>query len=164
MLSQTLVEKRVIGADQVEHVPVFTHHALEQQFRFTPQHDRPYRLWLDTTPVGGKQSYTMLTVNDDAAPVPVQQRLATQAQAGGLAATLSFDQPPRAGAMATGRIELARGGKPTTALEPVMGAYAHIVGIAQDWRSIAHVHPMGPEPHAPGDRSSASSATSCDFR
>jgi hypothetical protein len=122
------------------------------QFSFTPKHDRPYRLWLDATPVGGKQAYTMLTVNEAAAPVPVEQRLATQAQAGDLAATLSFDKPPRAGAMAAGRIELTRGGKPMTALEPVMGAYAHIVGIAQDWQSIAHVHPMGPEPHAPDDR------------
>jgi hypothetical protein len=122
------------------------------QFSFTPKHDRPYHLWLDATPVGGKQGYTMLTVNEAAARVPVHKRLAMRAQAGELAATLSFDAPPRAGAMAAGRIELRRGGKPMTALEPVMGAYAHIVGIGEDWQSIAHVHPMGPEPHSPGDR------------
>ena len=122
------------------------------QFTFTPKHDRPYRLWLDATPVGGKQAYKMLTLNEAAARVPVDKRLAMQAQAGDLAATLSFDAPPRAGAMAAGRIELTRGGKPMTALEPVMGAYAHIVGIGEDWTSIAHVHPMGPEPHAPEDR------------
>jgi hypothetical protein len=122
------------------------------QFSFTPRHDRPYHLWLDATPVGGKQAYKMLTVNAAAARVPVEKRLATQAQAGALAATLSFEQPPRVGAMAAGRIELTRGGKPMRALEPVMGAYAHIVGIGEDWQSIAHVHPMGPEPHAPEDR------------
>ena len=54
--------------------------------------------------------------------------------------------------MASGRVELTRDGKPMTALEPVMGTYGHIVGIAQDWQHVAHVHPMGAEPHAPGDR------------
>ena len=33
-----------------------------------------------------------------------------------------------------------------------MGAYGHIVGIGGDWSSIAHVHPLGAAPHAPGDR------------
>lgn len=33
-----------------------------------------------------------------------------------------------------------------------MGAYSHIVGIAEDWRTIAHVHPMGTEPKAASDR------------
>src|SRR6478736_1432842 len=41
------------------------------QFSFTPKHDRPYHLWLDATPVGGKHAYRMLTVNDAAARVPV---------------------------------------------------------------------------------------------
>ena len=122
------------------------------QFQFTPGHDRPYRLWLDATPAGGKQGYTVVTLNEDAATVPFERRLATQASAGGIEARLSFDAPLVAGETAAGRIELSRGGKPFTALEPVMGAYAHVVGIAQDWRGIAHVHPMGPEPHAPGDR------------
>lgn len=121
-------------------------------FEFRPRFNRPYRLWLDATPVGGKQAYTLLTINSAAAPVPVQRRLATRAQAGELAATLSFDAPPRAGAMASGRIEVTRAGRPTRGLEPVMGAYAHIVGIGEDWQSIAHVHPMGAQPHAPGDR------------
>jgi hypothetical protein len=122
------------------------------RFQFTPAHDRPYRLWLDATPVGGRQRYTMVTINGQAPTVPVARRIASEATAAGVVAKLSFDTPPRAGAMASGRIELSRGGKPLTALEPVMGAYAHIVGIGEDWQSIAHVHPMGAEPHAANDR------------
>jgi len=122
------------------------------RFQFTPTHDRPYRLWLDATPVGGKQRYSMVTVNGEAPTAPVERRIASEASVGDVVAKLSFDAAPRAAAMASGRIELSRGGKPLTSLEPVMGAYAHIVGIGEDWESIAHVHPMGPEPHAPGDR------------
>ena len=145
-----IVDPSLADYSHVHPTPLAT--AGDWQFSFTPRHDRPYRLWLDATPVGGRQGYTMLTVNAAAAPVPVLRRLALQAQAGEVSATLSFDTPPRAGAMASGRIELSRGGRPMTALEPLMGAYAHIVGIGQDWQSIAHVHPMGAQPHAPGDR------------
>jgi hypothetical protein len=122
------------------------------RFSFTPKHDRPYRLWLDATPVGGKQYYSMVTINEAAARVPVERTLSTHAQSGDIEATLSFAQPPVAGGMASGRIELRRGGRPLAALEPVMGTYGHIVGLDADWQGIAHVHPMGPEPHAAGDR------------
>jgi hypothetical protein len=122
------------------------------RFQFTPLHDRPYRLWLDATPVGGKQNYGVVTINEQAPSVPVTATLASTAQAQGIEATLAFAQAPVAGAMTEGRIELQRQGKPLTALEPVMGTYGHIVGIAQDWQTVAHVHPLGAEPHAPGDR------------
>jgi hypothetical protein len=122
------------------------------RFVFTPRYDRPYRLWLDATPVGGKQGYAIVTVNENAANVPVEAVVASNARAQDVEATLSFAQPPVAGAMTEGRIELRRNGRPLTALEPVMGTYGHIVGIAQDWREVAHVHPLGAGPHAPGDR------------
>jgi hypothetical protein len=38
------------------------------------------------------------------------------------------------------------------ALEPIMGAYAHIVAINEDFETIAHVHPMGEEPSKESDR------------
>ena len=37
MLGKTLVEKRVIGAEQVQHVPILAHDALEEQLRFPAQ-------------------------------------------------------------------------------------------------------------------------------
>ena len=122
------------------------------RFSFTPRFDRPYRLWLDATPVGGKQGYGMVTINEEAARVPVEKVLASEARAGDVVATLAFESPPRAGQMARGRIQLRRGGQPLSALEPVMGAYGHLVGIGEDWKAIAHVHPLGAQPHAPGDR------------
>jgi hypothetical protein len=122
------------------------------RFSFLPRFDRPYRLWLDATPVGGRQHYAMATINEAGERVPAHKLLASRARIGELDATLSFDAPPRAGEMAAARIDLSQRGKPFAALEPVMGAYAHIVGIGEDWTSIAHVHPLGAGPHAPGDR------------
>jgi hypothetical protein len=122
------------------------------RFSFTPRHDRPYRLWLDATPVGGRQGYGVVTINAGAAPVAVEKTVASRARAGEVTATLRFESAPRAGEMARGTVTLARAGQPLTALEPVMGTYGHLVGIGEDWQTIAHVHPLGAEPHAPGDR------------
>lgn len=121
-------------------------------FQFTPRHDRPYHLWLDLTPVGAKQAYVLVPVNASAADAPVEKTLTTTASAGGLDATLAFDAPPVAGQAAMGHVQVRRGGKPFAGLEPVMGAYAHIVGISQDFETIAHVHPLGAEPTAAGQR------------
>lgn len=117
-------------------------------FRFTPKHDRPYHLWLDMTPVGGKQAYVLVPVNASAPGAPVAKTLATTTSVGGLDATLAFDAPLVAGQPAMGHVSVRRGGKPFAGLQPVMGAYAHIVGIAEDFKTIAHVHPLGVEPTA----------------
>jgi len=37
-------------------------------------------------------------------------------------------------------------------LEPVMGAYAHLVGFYEDRTTVEHIHPMGPEPTRATDR------------
>jgi hypothetical protein len=122
------------------------------QFEFTPKFDRPYHLWLDVTPVGGPQQFVLVTVNDKAATVPVEKVPALSADTGEIHATLRFEAPLVVGRPAQGILELTRGGKPLAALEPVMGAYAHIVGISEDWTTIAHVHPMGTEPTQASDR------------
>lgn len=42
--------------------------------------------------------------------------------------------------------------KPVKNLEPVMGAFAHIVGFYDVFKTVAHVHPMGIEPTQASDR------------
>jgi hypothetical protein len=115
-------------------------------FQFTPKFDRPYHLWLDVKPVGGRQAYVMLTVNERGTPAPVQKLRSLEATEGAVSASLAFDAPLVAGQAVMGHLRVRRDGKPFSGLQPVMGAFAHIVGIAQDWRTIAHVHPMGAEP------------------
>lgn len=132
--------------------PVPQPDAGDWRFDFRPRFDRPYRLWLDITPVGGKQQYLMVTLNEKAPGAPVAASTNLEASSGDVSGRLSFDAPLVAGRNARGRVELSRGGKPLTALQPVMGAYGHIVGIGGDWRSIAHVHPMGAAPRSAEDR------------
>jgi hypothetical protein len=35
-------------------------------------------------------------------------------------------------------------GKHFTQLEPLMGAFAHLVGFNQDYKTVMHLHPKGP--------------------
>jgi hypothetical protein len=35
-------------------------------------------------------------------------------------------------------------GKGFTQLEPLMGAFAHLVGFSEDYKTIMHLHPKGP--------------------
>lgn len=121
-------------------------------FEFTPKFNRAYHLWLDVTPVGGAQQFVLVTVNGNGASAPVAKNMSLAASVGDISATLSFDPPLVAGQAALGHLQIKRNGKPFAALEPVMGAYAHLVGIAEDWTSISHVHPMGTEPTSASDR------------
>lgn len=43
-------------------------------------------------------------------------------------------------------------GKEFTALEPVMGVFAHMVAFPEDLQSVTHVHPMGKEPTTAQER------------
>lgn len=121
-------------------------------YAFIPKYNRTYHIWLDVKPIGGEQQYVMFTLNEHAATAPVDKTLSLSAAAGNLTATLLFDAPLVAGQAVTGRLTIRRDGKPFAALEPVMGAYGHIVGISEDWQTIAHVHPMGAEPSKENDR------------
>ena len=68
---------------------------------------------------------------------------------------LDFDtkgRPIRAGEPVLGRLTITGAdGKPFTGLEPVMGAFAHFVGFCDDYRTVIHVHPIGPEPTRPDE-------------
>ena len=69
---------------------------------------------------------------------------------------LTFDAkgaPLRVGEVVKGRIAVTDAqGKPFRGLEPIMGAYAHLVGFAEDYKTVVHLHPMGDEPKKPTDR------------
>jgi len=51
-----------------------------------------------------------------------------------------------------GNVVVTKGGQPFTGLEPVMGAFAHVVGFTEDYNSVLHVHPMGKEPTSDAER------------
>ena len=66
--------------------------------------------------------------------------------------TLSLDGEPKAGAPVMGSVTVSKDGQPFTQLEPVMGAFAHVVGFTEDYNSVLHVHPMGKEPSSDAER------------
>ena len=66
---------------------------------------------------------------------------------------LSFDSKPKSGSTSIGKLHLVDStGSPIKNLEPVMGAFGHIVAFSQDLNHVLHVHPMGAEPTSAMDR------------
>lgn len=119
------------------------------RFDFAPRFGRTYRVWADATLPDGRQEYVgaYLAAGTEKAPAPTTATAMT-AEKDGLKFLLSFPMPLRVGQAAQGSIAIIdrKTGKPFAGLQPVMGAFGHIVAFAGDWNSIEHVHPLGEEP------------------
>ena len=127
----------------------------EYEFTFTPAMASRYRVFADIVPADtGMQEYPWTDL-PAAGPTmsgnDVQGADTTKAQSDGLEFVLSHTGnsggPVRAGELCALQIKVsdAATGKPSNALEPVMGAYAHLVGFYGDRRTVVHLHPFGPE-------------------
>lgn len=95
---------------------------------------------------GAVRANDWVRVGDDAAPYIIPADILT-AQAGGLSFTLAPQASIRPGManVMTLSVEDAEGA-PVTALQPHLGAYAHIVGFNAGASQMAHAHPSGAEP------------------
>lgn len=88
----------------------------------------------------------VLAVGTEAGP-PVAAVQSLSANVEGYAFTLSLGGALTADAHVPATLTVAdRAGAPVTALEPLMGAYAHLVGFSADGASMVHGHPEGKEP------------------
>jgi len=65
---------------------------------------------------------------------------------------LTLDGEPKAGSPLMGNITVTKDGQPFALLEPVMGAFSHVVGFTEDYNSVMHIHPMGKEPTSDTER------------
>lgn len=122
---------------------------------FIPKKADNYKIWVDVAPVGGSEQYIPILLQGEkpCAQVCIDKTLSNEGVAGNLRAKLSFEDPLKTGAADMGIVKITdAAGKPVTDLEPVMGAFAHIVAFYEDFATIAHVHPMGKEPIAETDR------------
>ena len=128
----------------------------EYVFRFTPRKPGSYRVWADVIPAEtGAQEYVIADILAETQGEPLTDREPRLVgESGGLRYELSFDKPEiRAGEAVLGTLRITRpDGSVFDQLEPLMGAYAHLVGFSEDYHSIAHVHPMGKEPERPEER------------
>ncbi len=126
------------------------------EFEFRPKKKGTYRMWADITPVStDAQEFVMADIIDvkDAKP-EINKTASLTSTVKDYTFKLSFDTPTlSAGKAAMGKITVTdKDGKPVTDLQPVMGAYSHIVGFSDDFSTIAHMHPMGTDPKAKTDR------------
>ncbi|MFJ9984046.1 hypothetical protein ACIQUD_08365 [Streptomyces globisporus] len=107
-----------------------------------------YRVFADFTPDGkNAEGITLgadLAVSGDARPesLPEAERTAT---VDGYEVTL--DGALRPGAGSELKLEVEKGGKPVTDLQPHLGAYGHLVALRAGDLAYLHVHPNG----EPGD-------------
>jgi len=124
-------------------------------FTITPKKAGEYKLFADLLPSAtGKQEYAATSFTVTGTPSPIVKSGNKTATVDGYTFALKFEEekfsaghPHMAWVTVTGP-----DGKPFTQLEPVMGAYAHVVAFSEDRKELAHIHPMGEEPKSDTER------------
>jgi len=135
--------------------PTATETPGQYAFSITPKKAGEYKVYADLVPTStGEQEYATSAIVVTGEASSVETTTNTETTASGLGVSISFEKPElRAGEanMMTLNV-VGPDGKPFTKLEPIMGAYAHLVAFSEDREHIAHVHPMGAEPTSDKDR------------
>ena len=128
----------------------------DYRFRFTPLRSGPYRAWADVRPtLTGFQEYAMADIGPNATGAATVNRVVNvRADMEGLRFELQLDAPAIRVAQPTrAKVRIFDAlGHPFTALEPTMGAFGHIVGFADDYKSVIHTHPIARGPLTSSDR------------
>jgi hypothetical protein len=129
-------------------------------FSFSPNKTGNYQLWADVTPLSknttqpARQQFVQARLSAlNPASNPIDTTLVDEATLGSLKAKLSFDPPLQSDQASIGTVTVTNlAGQPIRNLEPVLGAFAHVVAYANNGQSILHSHPMGKEPKGSADR------------
>ncbi len=135
--------------------PVSTDVAGRYDFSFTPQKPGTYRIFADVQPyLTGVQEYAMTVIPAATSEEPLRKTGdKLEATVNGLRYTIQFRQPVKAGEAALGTLRVTQAdGSPFTRLEPVMDAFAHLVGFHENRGTVLHIHPEMPQPPSPNDR------------
>ncbi len=144
-----LIEEPALGDYHHVH-PVPTKVPGEYEFTFTPQKTAPYRIWADLVPMAtGVQELPTADLSSDGKATPVVD-MATNftSEAGGYKFQLTLgngaDHPPKSQEARGMTVTITDAtGKPVLHLEPVMNAFAHLVGFHEDHKTVIHLHPTG---------------------
>lgn len=119
----------------------------EYAFIFTPRKPGPYRVWADLRPTStGFQEYAMANLVSANHGEPLTDKtVRLVAEIDGLRYELLFEKPKlKADQPMTGWLHITKlDGTPFTELEPIMGAFAHLVAFSEDYKTVVHVHPKG---------------------
>ena len=122
-------------------------------FSFTPNTACGYRMWADVQLKGGHQHYYPVDIEGaEACDAPIEKTVNLEATSQGYDFKLELESDLSVGSAVLATLTISKDGQPLNALEPVMGAFAHMVGFYEDYNSIAHIHPMGKEPTKDSER------------
>ncbi len=153
-----LIQDPSLGDYHHEH-PVPTETPGEYAFTFTPTKTAPYRIWADLVPLATSVQelpFTDLPCGEKGAPIEDKDNRFS-CSSGGLDFALSFPNnpisPPRAQQACAMEITITEAnGQPVKRLEPLMNAFAHLVGFYEDYQTVVHLHPFGGEILSPTPR------------
>lgn len=128
----------------------------EYRFDFAPRLGGTYHIWADLVPKAtGKQEYSKTTVKVDGTSGTPSNSVNTTAEVDGYRFDLTTEKnaPLQAGKATVVKVKVTGpDGSAFSKLEPVMGAFAHMVAFPADLSSVTHVHPMGAEPKTNAER------------
>ncbi|MSU23734.1 MAG: hypothetical protein EXS32_07920 [Opitutus sp.] len=121
----------------------------EWTFGFTPRREGRYRVFADFTPVAtGRGLYAFADVPVGRAGLPEGFTMVMQhddtwsTERDGFRFALTPAAPMRASRPADLKFAISRAGGGGVPLEPVMGAFAHLVAFDEARSGFAHLHPM----------------------
>jgi len=126
------------------------------KFSWHPKKEGHYRIWADIEPVStGQQLYVMNDLEKMTnKKATIDRKVNFKNAVDGYTFIWSFipnDLRVNKATMATLNITDSKG-QPVKNLEPLMGAFAHVVGFSEDFKTIEHIHPMGKEPTNDNER------------
>lgn len=128
----------------------------EYRFDFAPRFGGTYHIWADLVPkTTGKQEYSRTTLKVDGPPASPNNSINTTAEVDGYRFDLKTENaaPLHAGESTILKVKVTSpDGREFSKLEPVMGAFAHMVAFPEDLASVTHVHPLGAEPKTAAER------------
>ncbi len=122
---------------------------------FTPRTHHPYHLWHDFT---RQHQHEPTYVRNE---IPGSRIIApaavitheSHAEAKDIRADINLSSPLKSGTETIMELRLLdQNGAMLRDLEPVMGAFGHLVGFSKDGRHFIHCHPLGEEPMSADDR------------
>lgn len=116
-------------------------------FNFAPQTTCSYRMWVDVQLKGSHQHYIPVELKGTKdCKEPIDKTVNLEASSQGYDFKLELEGDFKAGEAVFANMSISKDGQPVDFLEPVMGAFAHMVGFYEDYETIAHIHPIGKEP------------------
>lgn len=135
--------------------PTATATAGTYAFSLTPKLGGSYKVFAELVPTAtGKAEYASTSFTVAGSPSPLEKSINTEATVDGYKVSIAFERADIvAGEPSTATVKISGpDGQPFGQLEPIMGAYAHLVAFSEDRSTVAHIHPLDAEPQQPTDR------------